>query len=72
MEQTYRVLTHEIMNTIALLFLYLKHFIAPGTDEKVIRGLGVIREQSEKTDGIHRIISDAYRICAEPKRSDSH
>ena len=53
-----RVLTHEIMNTIApIVSLSQTLSLRPGTDEKVIRGLGVIREQSEKTDGIHRIIS---------------
>ena len=44
-----RVLTHEIMNTIApIVSLSQTLSLRPGTDEKVIRGLGVIREQSER------------------------
>lgn len=44
-----RVLTHEIMNTIApIVSLSQTLSSRPGTDEKVIRGLGVIREQSER------------------------
>lgn len=44
-----RVLTHEIMNTIApIVSLSQTLSLRLGTDEKVIRGLGVIREQSER------------------------
>ena len=72
MEQTYPVLTHEIMNTIApIVSLSQTLSLRPGTDEKVIRGLGVIREQSERlmefTESYRR-----YRICRNRKRSDSH
>lgn len=44
-----RVLTHEIMNTIApIVSLSQTLSLRPGTDDKVVRGLGVIREQSER------------------------
>lgn len=44
-----RVLTHEIMNTIApIVSLSQTLSLRPGTDEKVARGLEVIREQSER------------------------
>ena len=44
-----RVLTHEIMNTIAPIVSLAQTLSArPQTDEKVTRGLNVIREQSER------------------------
>ena len=44
-----RVLTHEIMNTIAPIVSLAQTLSArPQTDEKVTRGLNVIREQSEQ------------------------
>ena len=44
-----RVLTHEIMNTIAPIVSLAQTLSArPQTDEKITRGLNVIREQSER------------------------
>lgn len=44
-----RVLTHEIMNTIApIVSLSQTLLLHQGTDDKVARGLNVIREQSER------------------------
>lgn len=44
-----RVLTHEIMNTIApVVSLSQTLLLRPETDEKVTRGLNIIREQSER------------------------